>query len=203
VSAPAKRFNDILTLLTQFLGDGKRKKIQAHEAIHLTLLVDSLFDDYTRSWAASLAGAFDEFRANLATDTKDRFARQGDHWTRYGQFARTNSDRAEVILRRHEFFAEKMYAALSPKIKDPNRNFGLLEREIIYYPDGKRCQVCGNEVAWADAEIHHVEEHAKGGLTVLPNGALVCKHCHPKGTKQTADFAVKWKAKHAPTKLDR
>jgi len=44
-------------------------------------------------------------------------------------------------------------------------------------------------------EIHHVEEHSKGGQTTLENAALVHrKDCHPKGAEATADFAKKWAA---------
>lgn len=196
-SSIARRFNEALTQLAQSLGDGKRKKIQAHEAIHLVLLVDTLLDDYTRSWTTNLAIAFDAFRESLAKDTKYRFDRQGEYWTRYGQLARTNSDRADVIQRRHQFFAEKMHAMLQPKLKDPNRHFGALEREIIYMRDGKKCQLarCGAEVLWGDAEIHHVQLHSEGGRTVLENGALVHKACHPKSAAETTAFADDWKEK--------
>lgn len=194
-SEDAKRFNNILTLLTRMLGDQKRKKIQSHEAIHLLLVVDALLDDYTPFWVDKFAAAFDEFRHRLAIDTKQRFEKQGEYWTRYGQFARTNSDRGDSIAQRHKFFSEKFYVALSPKLKDPVRVFGELEREIIYYRDRKHCQVCDGEVLWSDAEIHHVEEHWQGGATELSNGALVHKDCHPKGEKLTSDFAAKWKAK--------
>jgi len=63
--------------------------MRRHEAIHLLLLVDTLLDDYTRSWTTDFAAAFDAFKSNLARDTKDRFGEQGKYWTRYGQFART------------------------------------------------------------------------------------------------------------------
>jgi 5-methylcytosine-specific restriction endonuclease McrA len=90
-----------------------------------------------------------------------------------------------------------MHDCLKPTMKDPSRIFGALERELIYYRDAKECQVCGADVVWSDHEIHHVEEHAKGGPTRLDNGALVHKHCHPKGNKATAEFADKWKEKQA------
>ena len=76
--------------------------------------------------------------------------------------------------------------------KDPTRLFGVLERELIYYRDRKHCAVCNAEVVWPEAEIHHIEEHAKGGPTKLENGALVHKHCHPKG-RAAVDFATRWK----------
>jgi hypothetical protein len=191
-SPEAKRMIDILERITYLLRDQKRPKIIGHEAIHLVLLVDSLLDDYTRSWESTLAAGFDEFRANLAKakQTKDD-ANPSEYWLRYGIGTRVNSDRAETIQRRHEFFAGKMRDILKPVPKDPQRTFGRLERELIYYRDRKRCAVCDAEVAWSEVEIHHVEQHAKGGRTEMANGALVHKHCHPKGPA-TEIFARKW-----------
>jgi hypothetical protein len=197
-SPPAKRFNEILGIVKQALGDGMRKKIQGHEAIHLVLLVDSLLDSYTRSWTTSLATAFDAFRSEAAKGKASRYEPQPtEYWTQYGQWTRVNSDRGDNILRRHQFFAEKMRALLKPVLKDPTRLFGELESEIIYYRDKKLCQAigCGAEVLWAEREIHHVIEHSKGGPTTLENGALMHKHCHPKGVKATADFEKHWKNK--------
>jgi 5-methylcytosine-specific restriction endonuclease McrA len=88
-----------------------------------------------------------------------------------------------------------MYGWIKPQVKDPTRIVGGLERELIYYRDEKECQVCGAKVAWADHEVHHVEGYAKGGPTDLDNGALVHRHCHPKGSKAVADFADMWKKK--------
>ena len=197
-SPEAKRFNQILDLLTPQLGDGKRKRVIGHEAIELILLVDSLLDEYTRSWVDRLAESFDTFKQKLAEGTRNRFDEPtNEYWARYGQWTRSNSDRAETIERRHAFFVEKMLDSLKPTLKDPTRIFGQIEREIIYFRDSKRCQrrLCCGEVAWADAEIHHVEEHALGGKTILANGALVHKNCHPKSRKDVADFAEHWKTR--------
>lgn len=196
-SADAKRLLEILNKLTSLLGDGKRRKIIGHEAIHLVLLVDSLWDDYTRSWESTLAQAFDGFRESVAkaTTTKDS-ANPADHWLRYGIYTRVNSDRGDNIRRRHEFFSAHVWDVLNPQLRDPTRGFGLLEREIIYYRDRKRCAVCDAEVVWDEGEVHHVEGHAVGGRTTLANGCLVHKHCHPKGRAAT-EFAPKWKAKQA------
>lgn len=191
----AKRIGQILDLLTQLLGDGKRNKVRGHEMFGLLLLVNSLLDDYTRSWTNDLAKALDTFRVELAKATTSRFdVPTPEYWAKYGQLTRANSDRADSIQRRHTFFVEKMYGMLKPILKDPVRVYGELEREIIYYRDGKACQVCCADVPWADAEIHHVDQHSQGGKTVLENGALVHKACHPKSEKQVAEFAAKWKA---------
>jgi hypothetical protein len=182
-SAGAKKLVEILDKLTALLGDGRRPKIIGHEAIHLVLLIDTLFDDYTRSWEDRFPGAFDEFRQRLAKAKKSARENPGaanQYWLRYGVGTRVNSDRAETIRARHEFFATKMYELLKPVMKDPRRTFGALEKELIYYRDGKRCGVCDSEVKWDEAEIHNVQEHSKGGKTILDNGALVHDHCHPK-----------------------
>ena len=198
-SGDAKRLGEVLDELMNLLPDHqKRKKILGHEAIHSVLLVDALLDDYTRSWERQFASAFDEFREQfaLAKKTKDD-ANPSDYWLQYGIRTRVNSDRGENIQHRHAFFAAKMHEMLQPTMKDPQRMFGVLEREIIYYRDRKRCGECHADVIWSQAEIHHVDQHSQGGKTVLENGALVHRHCHPKGAEATAQFAAKWRQRPA------
>ena len=190
-----KRFNQILDELTHILGDGRRKRVVGHEAMSLVLLVDSLLGDYTAAWRGKLAAAFDKFRLNLIKGAASRYEEPDEFWVKYGALTRANSDRADTIERRHQFFTEKMIEYIKPQLKDANRAFGELERELIYFRDERKCQAkaCGAEVQWADAEIHHVDEHSKGGPTALENGALVHKWCHPKSTKDVAAFAAHWK----------
>lgn len=201
-SADAQRLSVILDKITMLLQDQKRPKLIGHEAIHLVLLVDSLLDDYTRSWETHFASAFDQFRANLAKAKLTRNDRApAEYWLRYGVGTRVNSDRKDVIQRRHEFFAEEMCRALKPHVKDPQRAFGLLERELIYYRDNKKCAECGADVVWTEVEIHHVEQHSQGGRTHLDNGALVHRHCHPKGSTAESAFAEKWRKRMSPTPM--
>jgi len=83
-------------------------------------------------------------------------------------------------------------------MKDPQRGFGALERELIYYRDNKKCAECGADITWDEAEIHHVEQHGQGGRTTLENGALVHRHCHPKGLAAENAFAEKWRKRLSP-----
>ena len=204
-SSDAKRLGEVLDKLMNLLPDHqKRKKIVGHEAIHLVLLVDALLDDYTRSWESEFASAFDVFREQFALAKKTQNDPQpGEHWLQYGVWTRVNSDRAENIQRRHEFFAAKMHERLPLKMKDPQRMFGTLEREIIYYRDRKRCGECDADVIWSEAEIHHVDQHSQGGKTVLENGVLVHRHCHPKGAEATEQFAVQWRRRRAVASVSR
>jgi hypothetical protein len=182
-SEGASRLIGVLDRLTQILGEGKGRPLKGHETIHLVLLVDSLLDEYTRSWEARFAQAFDTFMASLARDKKSRNDLvPGEFWLRYGAGTRVNSDREATIRLRHEFFCSKMFEFMAPlQLKDPQRLYGPLERDIIYFRDKKLCGVCRTSVAWIDVEIHHVVEHAKGGPTNLENGRLVHKQCHPRG----------------------
>ena len=92
-----------------------------------------------------------------------------------------------------------MYEVLKPQLKDPQRLFGALEREIIYYRDRKQCAVCGAEVVWPEVEIHHIEEHTRGGSTALENGVLVHRHCHPKGSS-AIEFEKRWQERKGHAK---
>lgn len=195
----AKRFVDILSKISNLLGHGDRPKLKAHDAMHLVLLVDSLWDDYTRSWESTLPGALDRFLEGLASAKAQKDAENPDEfWIRYGQWTRVNSDRGERIAHRHAFYAEKMIEYLSPlEPRDPQRVFGELEREILYFRNHKLCAVCGAQVPWDEAQIHHVKEHSKGGPTLLTNGALVHKACHPQGDVATKAFAERFLASQA------
>lgn len=180
----AERFTGILEMLIDLLGNGRRKPLKGHEAIHLLLLADYLMDDYTRSWQQAFASAFDQFRHAVVKDKATRNAsRPGEFWINYDARTRTASDRAETIRVRHQFFTEKMLEYMGPlQLKDPKRLFGEVERELIYYRDHKRCAVCKAEIKWSDLEIHHVKQHGDGGGTNPENGVAVHRHCHPKGT---------------------
>lgn len=191
-SDDANRLLVILEKLTSLLNDNMRPKIIGHEAIHLVLFMDSLLDDYTRSWESGFAQAFDSFRESLAQAKKRRAeSAPNEYWIKYGEHTRVSSDRADSVQRRHEFFALKMSEKLDLQLKDSQRLFGPVEREIIYYRDKKLCGVCKVPVTWDDAEFHHITQHYLGGKTVIDNGVLVHSHCHPKGSAAD-EFESKW-----------
>ena len=199
-SAPdCQRLIDILDRLNILLGDQKRPKLRAHIAIHLVLFLDDIWDSYTPAWQGSLASAIDGFVDALAQATRAATLHPdepNDYWQLYGQWARTGTNSRVSIERRHRFFVEQMHGLMGGALqaKDTKRAFGELDRQIIYYRDAKRCQVCNGEAAWDDTEIHHVVEHYRGGRTALDNGALVHRSCHPRGDAAEA-FAKEWEAR--------
>ena len=194
-SSDALRLVEVLDKLSSLLGAGSRPKLKAHDAIHLVLLVDSLWDDYTRSWEANIAAALDRFLEALATAKNQKDSDSpSEYWTRYGQWTRVNSDRGERILHRHQFYVERMLQFMGPLTsKDPVRLYGELERQILYFRKQKRCDVCGGPIQWSEVEIHHVEAHKNGGQTSIENAALVHKSCHPKSAAATEALAKKLK----------
>jgi hypothetical protein len=74
-SSDATRLFEIFDRLTQLLRDQKRSKIIGHEAIHLVLLIDTLLDDYTRSWEGALPRRSTTFDFNLQLERKPRMIR--------------------------------------------------------------------------------------------------------------------------------
>src|SRR5712691_3753762 len=104
-AADPQRLVSILDKLDSLLGTGKHPKVRAHDAIHLVLLMDTLWDEYTRSWEATLPAALDQFSAALAKARQTKDSLQPDEfWLRYGQWTRVNSDRGDRIHHRHEFY---------------------------------------------------------------------------------------------------
>lgn len=175
----AQRLVAILDKLHFLLRSRNGPALRNHEAIHLILLVDTLWDEYTRIWEEKLPKALDSFAQKFSESKQDQ--QPNEFWYNYGQWTRVNSDKAENIKRRHEFYIQKMSEFMGPiQVKDGKRYFGPLEREIIFFRDNKRCHICQAEVAWQDAEIHHLQEHQHGGETILDNGVLVHRKCHPR-----------------------
>ena len=181
------RFKRILDRLAALLGDGARPPLKKHDAIHLILLADSLWDNYTHQWEGKLAEAYDAFADKLAQTRRIKEFTGGEDrdtvaFLNYFQKTKSGSAQAENIKSRHEIYLRYMRDFLGASLvaKDTQRGFDSLQREIIYYRDNKTCWHCGKygSVKWDDAEIHHVIPHSEGGQTVIENGALLHQNCH-------------------------
>lgn len=182
------RLSKALDSTVQIFSRETSPKMKGHEAIHVILLTDSLLSGYVKNWQPAFLRAYDAFKAKAAQAKKNR---DGEYWFEYGALIQTQSAEARTIQRRHSFFARKMLEDIKPTPLDETRLFGALEREIVYYRDEKKCQVCGEEIGWPELETHHVEEHQAGGLTSVENAVSVHQHCHPKGQK-AEEFRIKW-----------
>ena len=198
-TSDCRRLLEILDLLDSLFGNGKRPPLRAHDAIHLVLFVDTIMDDYAPGWLNHLAPAQDKFSGALAeSSVNQKNGMPDDFWNYYGVWTRSNSDRGDNIRRRHRFYSQKMMEFCGQlKLIDPNRLFGPLERELIYWRHQGNCAVCKQAVHWDEAEIHHLEEHSQGGKTVLENGVLVHRQCHPKG-HAAQEFAEKYGQNNEP-----
>ena len=160
----------------------------------LPFSVNRLQDEFTPAWQQEFAAALDVFLQNLKGASKvDESDPKYRYWSQYGTWTRVNSDRGENITLRHSFYVAQMLSEMPATTpKDASRQFSEEMRELVYFQQGKTCGVCGSEVIWTDAEVHHVEEHQHGGQTSLKNAALVHKDCHPRSKDAVAEFAEKW-----------
>ena len=190
-SPECQRLLQIIDKLNTLLINWKGPKLVAHNAIHLVLFVDSIWDDYSQTWEEGFLSALEQFsKLYVAGREANKKGEFHEAWQEYGQWARTNSDSAESIRRRHRYFSDRMVEFLADSLvpKDQTRAFSDFERQFIYWRDSTQCQVCHQKVAWDIAEIHHVKQHKDGGRTVIDNGVLVHDYCHPKG-KAADEFA--------------
>lgn len=194
---------EIFDELLDLLGDGKRKPLRAHEAIHASILIAFLKKYYVSNWRDTFAQAFDEFVSRLDDAKKSSEASEYYHyWTQYGQWTRVSSDKGEYITRRNTFYLEEMRRLLGElTLKDSKRVFDPLERNILYNKQSKKCAVCNGVVKWEDIEIHHVTPHSEGGTTSVINAAMVHKDCHPRSAEDVANFARSFTARNAPLKF--
>jgi hypothetical protein len=179
-----ERFRDLLNLALECLNGYTGKKLDDHEVYHIILLLDSLYDDYTKSWVVHFQEAFDNFRKEIAEARK---IKAGEYYQNYAMLNSFHASSANSLKTRHSFFTDRMFEMLNPILKDKTRLYGELEREILYYRYEKKCQICGIDIPWDELEIHHVNQHQHGGQTILENGIPVHKKCHPKG-QVTLDF---------------
>jgi len=64
--------------------------------------------------------------------------------------------------------------------KDKIRAFDYGQKLAIFQRDNGLCQICDDSVSFEEAEFHHVSPYVDGGGTVVDNGALVHRGCHPR-----------------------
>ena len=134
------------------------------------------------SWRPKLVDAFEQFRAECANAAKA--FKQGERTKHYSEFVQplsgSGSDTAETIRRRHQFLLQEIINIVQPRPRDPQRMFGQIEREIMWYRQSGRCAhpECLKPTVLTEMHAHHICEHSKGGTTTLENGVLVCRTCH-------------------------
>ncbi len=117
------RLRAILDKLDELLGGRKIGKLRKHDAIHLVLLLDSIWDGYTRSWESTLAEAHGRFVAELAKAR--RLMNRGkvtEMWESYWVWIQADSNVGANIQRRHSFYTRRMHEHPGNlEAKDPER----------------------------------------------------------------------------------
>jgi hypothetical protein len=156
-------------------------------AFHFAVLIDSLAQgSFAPGWKSRVVEAFLDFKAKVAeAQLHYRDHRESlPHHERFGRLlSGSGSDTADIIRIRHAFLLAEVYPKLELRQLDPHRLFDPLEKEVIWNRDRGTCQCpsCereGRVIPFAEATVHHVEEHCAGGQTTLANGVLVCPQCH-------------------------
>ena len=188
----AIRFIKILDKANELFEGYKGFKLKAHEAINIVLLIDSIMDDYTKSWEDYFIKYFDLFREEFVKASQDH---NSNMWLKYATHTQTQASNARTLQLRYKYFSEFFMQFKVFQLKDELRLFGELERQRIYFHYKKKCVVCDTEINWDELEIHHLEEHHVGGKTSIENGVPVHKDCHPRSRQDAIQFFEQWKLK--------
>ena len=156
-------------------------------AFHFAVLIDSLVQgSFASGWKARVIETFLDFKAKVA-EAQVHYRKNRESLPHHERFGRllsgSGSDTADIIRVRHAFLLAEVYPKLELRQLDQHRLFDPLEKEVIWNRDRGMCQCPSCErtdrlVPFAEATVHHVEEHSAGGQTVLGNGVLVCPQCH-------------------------
>ena len=113
------------------------------------------------------------------------------HFSNNRQQSANNLRERDIVFRQlfFDYLNEKDFSLTT---KDERRMFNESERIKIYRRDKGLCQKCVQEgktekestVSWGEYEADHIFPYAKGGLTDVNNGQVLCKyHNAQKGAK--------------------
>ena len=93
---------------------------------------------------------------------------------------------SQATRRRRAALLRKLLGGLF-EAKDTRRGFTAEQRRLIWHASARRrCGSCHEELDWTNFTIDHIKPHARGGLTIADNAALLCRSCNArKGARPT------------------
>lgn len=188
-SDKVKDFEKTIDKISELFKGFRGRTIKQQEAMHLVLFVYILITEYASGWESRFVSAFEQFRKEVLSTKKQKI---GEYWQNFGMLTSTSSNNSKSIRTRHEFFTKKMLEFLKTTKKDEKRAFNQMDRDEIFNKYNNLCAVCFETIEWDDLDIHHVDEHNKGGQTSINNAAPVHRKCHPKGHEAAKQFAKDW-----------
>ena len=177
-----ERCISVLNRLVIRFRDKRGMKLRAHEAIHLVLFVDMLFDGFTDKWNTGIVGAHSKFKnripGNFSEDEAVRYA--DDLRTYYDKIGKSSGD-SGVIGERHDIYVRWMLRLLDDDIRakdivSPDESpVGF--KEAIFYRDKMICCECRRPVLWEDAVVRFVGKQGVNSCPVLDYHALAHHRC--------------------------
>ncbi len=95
-----------------------------------------------------------------------------------GAFQKDGALRANLEKRRTVYLNRIHDGLPNLNPKDPNRNFSIDQRLIIWRRDGEQCKLCGTVVVLNEMHADHIQPHSAGGATTVENGQCLCVTCN-------------------------
>jgi hypothetical protein len=130
----------------------------------------------TKDWGVKFTNAFWEFLGELSLNSEKSQEDQDPVLTAFTDAMRGDSPANQ------EYRCNKLYsfiiAKISPISVDQKRLFTKDEKQALLFLSNYQCAICNIKVSLDTSEADHIIPFAKGGITALSNGQILCIPCN-------------------------
>ncbi|MDB3874198.1 DUF262 domain-containing protein [Flavobacteriaceae bacterium] len=163
-----------------FHGIDTNPSLKKWSFITLTNVVSHLDNEYeVADSATELANSFLDFESKRTENGRLDEDQQNTTLVRFSEYCR-NDQTASMEYRHkglYENFLIKM-PNLTPKNRDPQRQFSTSQRLAIWHLSEKKCSVCSVELTQEGFDADHIIKHSENGPTTVSNGRVLCPTCN-------------------------
>jgi len=177
----AKKVKSTLNYMNTMF-DSKTHELQRYNTVSLFILIQEMRMNYDLSEReADIANWFIDFETRRNLDKLKDPEDQNPMLVTYHEKISHSTDGADSLTYRHNILKEDLLANVEHlAMKDPQRNFDEMQKQVIYRRDKGICKICGKHCEWNAWEADHIVPWSKGGQTEIENGQVLCPECNKK-----------------------
>lgn len=164
----------------------KNPQFKKYAILTITEVANHLLELYSiTDFKKEFADAYNNFEVLRIDNNEQDESLQDATLSSYTDAARGDSPAFQVF--RFETLLNHILSSIEDlPTKDPKRNFTAEQRLAIYNRDEGVCQSCMRKVDFSEYHADHVLSYARGGVTKLSNGQLLCAKCNLKKGKKAS-----------------
>jgi|LSQX01.2.fsa_nt_gb uncharacterized protein with ParB-like and HNH nuclease domain len=98
-------------------------------------------------------------------------------WVQYNKTSTGDYARIDYVFKTWESTLKEAIGNCAEN--DPQRFFSMKLKEMLFKEQNQICEICGQKIMLLmDAELDHIEQYWRGGLTIPENARLVHRYCN-------------------------